>query len=329
MMSADDRKHANMVLNDREYAECATVLKSAPYIYSLGVTNICQLKCPLCITGLRKQNKKLQHMPFHLFQSILEKIKEYAVLIQLFRWGEPLLYPHFIDMLEYCYGYNLNTEVSSNLSFGNIDEKLEAMARFELKTLTVAMDGVTQKTYEKYRVGGNLGHVLNNIQKIVEFREKHGTKYPEIVLQFLLNKHSSEEVEMVRRFYKKWGFDRYVTYNMSTVFKDRNPLTARKWFTDREIQNRKYMDIDYPLMGRTCKSLYNSMIIEQDGSITPCCFCTDPRDDFGIWNDDMNIQEMYNEEKYIQARDMFKVGKSRNDIVCDDCSVFMSCINPR
>jgi len=315
----------NKLLNDYEYSMNSIILESVPYNYAIGITNICQLHCPLCITGLRKQKKALKYMELELFKEIIEKIKDYALFVQLFRWGEPLLHPNITEMLEYCNYYNLMTEISTNFCLSSIDEKLEAMVRYRLKNLTIAFDGVTQSQYERYRIGGKLATIFENLRKMSFYKYKYNSKHPKITLQFLRNKFTGDQIEVIKSKFKKWGADEYIVYNMSTIFKDRSKKIARNWFSDLDIKNRKYMDVDIPLLRNICGSLYNFMIIEQDGSITPCCFCTDPQDDFEKWDNNKELLELYNSEKYVEARKMFREYSSKNkNIVCHDCSVYLS-----
>jgi len=57
--TAAHRKRKNSKLNQQEFDDKKIVLKSVPTTYAIGVTNICQLRCPLCISGRRQQDKKL------------------------------------------------------------------------------------------------------------------------------------------------------------------------------------------------------------------------------------------------------------------------------
>lgn len=317
-----DQVSQTIVTNDEEFRELKLVLDSPPTTYVVGVTNICNLHCPLCVTGLRQQKKKLQFMDFVLFQQIIEKIRPHAQLVQLYKWGESLLHPQIIDMLVLCNMYDLNTEISSNLSIENCDHVLEALVKFRLRHLIVSFDGVTQEDYSRYRVGGTLAVVLDNIRKIKEFKVRYNSEYPVISLQFLRNKFTGDQVQVIEENYRQWGADKYYVCDMTTVFKDRDQNTARQWFSDQEIAQRRYLYIDVSMHGKPCYFPYTTMIIEQDGSIPSCCFATDPKDNFGQWDNNKSILEMYNSDCFIQARRMFREKKHCGASTCDDCCVF-------
>ena len=322
-----DSRLINKIGNEEEFIRGEIVLKSTPTNYIIGLTNVCNLRCPLCVTGLRLQQKPLKFIDVVLFKQIIDKIKDYACLVQLYNWGESLLHRDIMEILEYCYRFNLNTEISSNLSLTNIDDKLELLVKYKVKHLIVSFDGIDQKDYERYRVGGNFELVLKNINKIREYKDIYKSNYPIISLQYLRNKFTTNQIDVIKEKHKEWGADDYYVCDMTTIFKDRNMEKNKEWFDQDEINKRKYLDVDVSMHGRRCYFLYTAMVIEQDGSIVPCCFATDPNDDFGQWDNRKTIIEMYNSEKFVKARSIFKNRVPQNNLVCSSCPAFITFCN--
>lgn len=319
-----DMRVLNMSKNYTEFQNGAVYLKSLPVNYVIGLTNICNLHCPLCVTGLRQQTKSLKYMEIDLFKEIIYKIKDHACLIQLYKWGESLLHKNFIEILEYCNKFDLNTEISSNLSLMGVDDRLEAMIKYRLKRLVVSFDGINQEDYERYRVGGDFESVLKNIKKIREYKELYKSEYPRISLQYLRNKFTKEQVEVIKEKHREWGADDYYVCDMTTIFKDRDTEKNRSWFEKDEIERRRFLDVDTSMHGKRCYFLYTTMIIEQDGTLPPCCFTTDPDDDFGVWDGKKSLAEMFNSEKFIKARQIFNERKPLPGFTCSNCSVFIT-----
>lgn len=317
----DRMREQNQILNLLEFRRQETVLQSNPVTYILGITNACNLRCPLCITGLRKNEKPSGFMAFDLFREIIDKVKEYACTVQLYKWGESLLHKHFIEMLKYCNRYDLNTEVSSNFSLKNIEDKLEAMVKYRLKHLIVSFDGVTAEDYQRYRVGGDFQLVCDNILKLRDIKRHYRSSFPKVSLQFLRNRFTRNQVEILHAQHKQLGADRYYVCDMTVPFKDHDLETAQQWFSEDEIRRRRYLDIDLSMHGRVCYFLYTTMIIEQDGSIPPCCFSTKLEDDYGKWESHKTIGAMYNSERFVQARAAFKEKSQAPGLTCDDCTV--------
>ncbi len=319
-----ERMEGNRLLNNQEFLTQSIYLKSVPSIYIIGLTNVCQLHCPLCVTGLRRQTKGLKFMDIELFKDIVEKVKDYATLLQLFKWGESLLHKDFVEMLRYTNRYNLNTELSSNLALDGIEDKLEAMVKYRLKHLIVSFDGVTQEDYERYRRGGRLDVVLKNIRLLAEIKKRYNRREPKISLQFLKNKYTGNQIEILKQRYKEWGADEFYIDEMTTVFKERDIQTYRQWFDEDEINRRGYLDVPSNMLGKVCYFLYTTMIIEQDGSIPACCFTTDPKDDYSNWDGTKTVNDLFNSERFVNARKLFRQRGSDTSLTCNDCSVFLS-----
>jgi len=266
-------------------------------------------------------------MDYDLFCKIIDKVKFFSPRIQLYKWGESLLHPRIADMFEYCNMYDLCTELSSNLSLRNIDDKLEAMVKYRLRHLIVSFDGITQEDYSRYRVGGDLNTVIRNMQYIQEMKRKYNSPYPKISLQFLKNKFTKNQIQIIEKKYLQWGADDYFVDDMTVIFKDRNKEYFQDWFEDKDINERRFLDVGPDMLGKICPFLYNIMTIEQDGSIPACCFCTDPKDDYSRFDDSKSIQQMFNSEKFISARKMFKKKKNLENCTCSDCSLFLAWCN--
>ena len=120
----------------------------------LDVTNICTLKCPLCPTGLGVQGRKKGHMSFSQFKKIIDEIGKYLISIDLFNWGEPLLNKDVYRMIEYAHQRKILTAISTN--FQHFSEGgAEEMISSRLDNRILSIDGASQESYEKYRIGGN------------------------------------------------------------------------------------------------------------------------------------------------------------------------------
>ncbi|MEW5850466.1 MAG: radical SAM protein [Myxococcota bacterium] len=318
-----DTKELNRLLNRAEMRLGRERLLSRPYVYAIGVTNACNLRCPLCVTGLRQQQKATRNMDLALFKRIIDRIAPYAELVQLYKWGESLFHPDILEMLRYCKAHGIRTEISSNLNVRK-DHVLEGLVIHGLDRLIVSMDGTDQESYARYRVGGDLSLLLENVRKLRQFKQRHGRSHPTLILQFLRNKFTGNQVELLQRQYREWGFDELLVDDMTTLFKDRDLANARAWFEEEEIHRRGYMDVPVTMLGRTCTMLYDTMIIEQDGSIPPCCFSTDPQDDFAHWSPSGTLEELVNAPRFVTARRMFRERHAEPGHPCSACSVFES-----
>lgn len=322
------QKFNHMLGRAEEYFVTRKV-RSVPTAYALGITNVCNLRCPLCVTGVNAQDKSLKFMDVDLYKNIIDRIKNHAQLVQLYRWGESLLHKDFVEMLEYANRFDLNTEISSNMSLSGVEDKLEAMVIHRLKTLIVSFDGINQEDYSRYRVKGDFELVLENLRKLKEFKTKHNSKYPIVKLQYLRNKFTTNQFEIIQSKLEEFNADECFQCDMTSMFKDRNRANLLQWFTEEEIKQRKFLDVDVTMQKTVCNYLYNFMIIEQDGSIPACCFSTKKSDDFSFWQSELSLIEMYNSQKFVEARENFQCKSAKNKSYCNDCSVYLSYVRKK
>ena len=326
-MSFKLSKQKNAELNQKEYEEKKIRLKSNPTIFFLGLTNVCNLRCPLCATGARiSTNKKKLFMDFHLAERIIDKIRNYAQCVHLYNFGESLLHNDFVKILRKVKEHDIPVHVSTNLNIAYDEALFYGIVDNSLDEMIVSFDGLTQKTYSKYRVGGNLELVLDNIRRINEIKKKRGSLFPKIRLQFLLNKYNNHEIGELERCCGEVGADSFFTTELVLLFGSNDMNVAREWLTEEEIARREYFDVDLWALDKVCPFLYKYMVIEQDGSIPPCCYTSHSRDDFGHFNESKSINDHYNSDLFMAGRRLFKTfDKSfHQEIICDRCSVYKS-----
>ena len=98
----------------------------------VDVTNICNLRCPLCPTGAGTLNRKKGSMPLETFKKIVDEMHRYLISIDLFNWGEPLLHKHVYDMIRYAHNHHIVTSVSTNFNYFSelINSYYQAWFRF-------------------------------------------------------------------------------------------------------------------------------------------------------------------------------------------------------
>ena len=87
-----------------------------PYEWEIDTTNICQLKCPLCHTGLGTIHRDKGTMHFDLFTKTIDQIKDYCVWLTLYSWGEPFLNKRIHEFVAYAHHLGRPTALRIRLS---------------------------------------------------------------------------------------------------------------------------------------------------------------------------------------------------------------------
>ncbi len=191
---------------DRGQAKISTF----PTYLTIDPFSACNLKCPLCATGNGTNTLKKGLLQVDMFRHIVDEMGTYLYNIDLFNWGEPLLNKDIYEMIAYAHQHHVITSISSNFHFFN-QEAAEKMINSGLDYLILSIDGATQETYEKYRRGGDLATVLDNVRILTETRQRMGKKHPYIFWQYLVFRHNEDEIEQAREIAMSLGVDQFKT----------------------------------------------------------------------------------------------------------------------
>jgi len=177
-------------------------------------TVVCNLDCfqAVCAPGAGLAATRARKLfPLADFRSLLAEIGAGLIRLDFFNYGEPFLHPQALDMIEhvkkdyphiYLYtstnGLLLDDEKSCRLAESGIDE------------VTFSVDGADQRTYARYRRGGDFSKLLRNMAALVSAKRRLGREVPFINWRYILFKwnDSAWQLRKARRLAKKIGVDR-------------------------------------------------------------------------------------------------------------------------
>ena len=296
-----------------------------PFEWEIDTTNICQLKCPLCHTGLGTVDRQKGVMHFDVFKKTVDEMKDYCIWLSLYSWGEPFLNKEIDKYVAYAHEANLATMISTNLNKPLTPDMAERLIRSGLDVMIISLDGTTQEVYEVYRVGGHLDRVLANIRLLVEKRKELGCKTPYMEWQFIVMRQNEHQIPEARRMANEIGVNAIVFKNVDFPHGEDDPELAEKWVPVATEGFRKDRPFEKPYHenGVRCWRLWRSAVVNWDGGYAPCCYLTDSADDFGDVKTH-SIKEIWNNESYLTARGLFKDGSVPTSYVgCLDCNVYL------
>jgi MoaA/NifB/PqqE/SkfB family radical SAM enzyme len=92
--------------------------------------------------------------------------------------SESLLNKHLGNYIGEANRLRIKTAISSHMSIPKLD--VEAIVASGLDVLQVAVDGATQPVYERYRRGGDIALVFDNIRRLVKEKKRQGSSSPRI-----------------------------------------------------------------------------------------------------------------------------------------------------
>jgi len=310
----DEKRIKNFLLARDEEDKKMTKLNSLPYHYVVEPTNSCNLKCPLCPTGLKIDSRKKGILKIDQFKKILNKIEDSALAIYLQNWGEATLLKYLPEMIKLCSEKNIYTNLSTNFSINYKNDFLLNLIKSGLTVLHIDLDGTTAETYSKYRISGDLDVVLKNIKEVVSIKKNLGLKYPIIETTMMAMKHNEHEIEDFKILSKELNVDQF---NVGKIQVNPALNSSKKWLPENEdLIYSSYLKKKNP---GPCHWPWSGMVINWDGNISACCIVDDVKADFGnIFNND--LKKIWNNTKYVSARSEFG---NQNEItqktICNVC----------
>jgi MoaA/NifB/PqqE/SkfB family radical SAM enzyme len=309
------RKLANWVLIKAQHRLRRERLAGLPSSYFIDPINVCNLRCPLCPTGRGVLARPRGRMIPADLERIVDEIAPYAYRVELYNWGEPLLHPDIFQMIRYVSSKKILVGLSSNLN--RLDSEMaRQLVESGLGQLVVSIDGATQETYAAYRRQGQLDRVLHNLELILETRRALNSRTPFVIWRMLIGKHNVHQIHLIREIAYEMGVDSFTT---GALFVDtRDEEQVKQWLPEDVTYT------PYDLKGGAienrwdCRDLWESMVINWDGGVAPCCWLHDPAFDFGNLSD-QTVRQTWNGPSYVSARRAIGRRKRGSDDVLTIC----------
>ncbi len=297
------------------------VVWGLPLSYSIEPTNLCNLKCPECPSGLGTLTRAKGLMNFDFFKEIVDEIARTGFYIQLYFQGEPYLNKHLPGMINYAKEKNIYVSVSTNGTFIT-GKNVDTIINSEPDKLIFSIDGMDEESYQVYRQGGTFKRADEGLKLLIEKKQSLRKKKPFIELQFIVMKHNEHQIDEVFEYGKKLKVDKVLLKTVQISNKDNfdTLLPVNEEYRRYELKNG-----DVRLKGKIknqCFALWRTSVITWDGKIVPCCFDKDAV--FQI--DSLNgkpFNEIWKSKTYQSFRK--KILKNRKGVeMCSNCTEGMN-----
>ena len=287
---------------------------------SVGIepTTACNLRCPQCISGLRAFTRPIGRLQRENFEKLIDEIHKELIYLILYFQGEPYLNPDFLEMVAYASKKGVFTMTSTNGHF--LDEKTAtATVLSGLKRVVISMDGITQESYSKYRIAGELDKVLVGINNLVAAKKRLKSKTPLIDLQFIVFAHNENEIEGVKLLAKKLGVDRLLIKTAQIYdFEGGSELLPKNKEYSRYAAGVSGEYLINNKLSNHCWRLWRGCEITWDGRVLPCCFDKDAQHQMGHFPQN-TFQTIWKGDTYNQFRTTILKGRKHIEM-CKNCS---------
>jgi MoaA/NifB/PqqE/SkfB family radical SAM enzyme len=212
-------KLANLALAGADFVLKREAVRAWPVVVKIDISPLCNLHCTVCVHAWPTESspEELQAQSFTAgarmtvpqFRRIVEEIAGKTMAVSLYYVGDPLMHPQLDEMCAIAREAGLNSHISTNFSFRLSDDRIESIVTSGLTHLSVCVDGLSQETYERTRVGGRIALVLDNLERALRCRARLQRTYPRVEVQYLKYQHNLHELPEACRRFAELGVDQF------------------------------------------------------------------------------------------------------------------------
>ncbi|MEW5691824.1 MAG: radical SAM/SPASM domain-containing protein [Candidatus Hydrogenedentota bacterium] len=282
-----------------------------PKMVVVEVCNICNFRCLHC--GYRKIINDRRYKPcfldFKIYKKVVNEVLKYKnSFLRFTSDGEPLMHPEFINMVRYaknsgCYPLTVNT--NGMLLTG---EKSKELLDAGIDIVEVSLNAFRKETYNKLRIGGDYDTVIENINKLIRYRNKNKYK-TKIMVSMIDSLDIPGYNEEILEFKRYWA-------------KRVDKIIMRKFFDQQGLvdinrsRKHKIMKDRYP-----CPQLWKRITVSSNGWLKYCV-----NDWFNLTaiadlrNKEVFIYRVWNSEEYKEMRKNQIAGKYDRMNMCGSCT---------
>lgn len=174
-------KEGHRYYEKRTRLETVIPLKT-PFIIFLDPSSACNLRCQFCPCGrahddlwTEEKKRSVGFLPMDLFRKIVDDCADFPdkiKVLRLYKEGEPLLNPHFAEMVAYAKqsGHFLGVDTTSNGTL--LQPKLNRdIVKAGLDRINISIEGLNSKEYEEVSgVQLDFDELCNNIRDLYEHK---------------------------------------------------------------------------------------------------------------------------------------------------------------
>jgi radical SAM protein with 4Fe4S-binding SPASM domain len=294
------------------------VVWGTPYAASIEPTTACNLGCPECPSGLKQFTRETGRLTVQENKKILDQIGSNLFYINYYFQGEPFLNPQFLDLIREAKSRNIYTATSTNAHFIS-EKKAVEIIDSGLSRLIISIDGITQETYEDYRIHGQLEKVLSGTRAIVNAKKAKKATTPHVIWQFLVTGKNEHEIPKLKELARAYEVDELRLKSIQVYeFEHGNPLIPKneKYSRYKRLANGKYKM--KAALGNHCWRMWSSTVLTWNGIVVPCCFDKDAKHQLGRISES-HFKKIWKSERYKSLRKQILTARQSIDI-CNNCS---------
>lgn len=278
------------------------------------VTNRCNSRCIFCSRQLMEREEG--DMSLSCVEGILKECSKHSAAIRHGGWGETLMHPRIVDIVELSKKYNVLTTIFTN-GILLAEENVRSFIKSGLDELRFSTTGMTESEHNYLRRGSNYikdfaekVRMVSNLKKEMKSKKPYLTiyktviNYDETIVKDNINEFVSSYLEMVDK----------IDIDLTNFHRVRH-LDHVKGVSKRQKVLRD---------NQFCVDLFITSIIHWNGDIFACDepYNFEEKYYLGNINKGESIENGWNSEKINMLREKLSYSlEYSNDGLCKDCFI--------
>ncbi|MSM40065.1 MAG: radical SAM protein [Geobacter sp.] len=286
----------------------------------LELSSRCNLKCTFCFQQYKPENTC--NMPVNCALAYLGKLPASVTNLILHFSGESFLNPDLPVILKSIAGKNIHTHLCSNGTLPGT-QYIDAL-NAGLNHLIFALDGTSQESHGRHRIGSDFSKILNTLKEVV------GNKPPgvSVGVQCVVTKYNENEIEEMKTILRGVNADFLYLKTLSLDIASSEKLNKLRYENalsylpvnneySRYKRNRKNLKLKMPII--VCPYVYEPVVCA-DGEVALCCIDIERKVKIGNIKDYNSFAELWNTKHYREIR---KQVLHKKLALCQRCNMTM------
>jgi MoaA/NifB/PqqE/SkfB family radical SAM enzyme len=316
----------------------------------IGVSSRCNHSCAMCPRTVFGNRWTSADMTLETYGRIAENFSDVRN-VYLSGWGEPLLNPHFPDMVRLAKEAGCTVGFTTNGARLD-DETMGQLIDDRVDLVSLSLAGATAFTHDSRRTGSRFDDVIGKLERLRELKKRRRSESPRVLLLFMMFKDNLGELPEAVRLAERVGAGGVVATNLDYV--GHAAMDELRAFTCGEAPEGSGDEIDaaknlaerlgveftaFPLaLGRVrlcSEDPLNNLYVSEDGEVSPCVylnppmpevpriFCGEetvvPRTSFGNINE-RSLPEIWKSDDYSSFRSQLKkLAEGESPLLPEEC----------
>lgn len=217
-----------------------------PQLILVALTSPCNAQCPHCPSTPANDGGEIRRTPGpdgnqenflrpEWYKNMSDECATYGARLRLSSYGETMLHPKFVELVEYSSDRGVPTSIITNGSLLT-PAKAECLIRAGVESIEISMETHDPELYPKLKVGLKFEKVLQNLKALREIRDRLWsnpvgnhltTKLRTFIIVSIVNQPKNPTIKEAEAFYQgiadhvsiraflTWGLDSLENQNPS------------------------------------------------------------------------------------------------------------------